>query len=174
MIEIRQLTAAEARHHLPALADVLHDCVEGGASIGFIAPFSKADAQAFFEKVVQGVEHGDRVLLAAFQDSKLVGTVQMIHAPMPNQPHRGDIAKMLVLRSERGRGIGALLMQHIEEASRLAGKTVLVLDTVTGDPGERLYTRAGWNRVGVIPNYAVYPDGRLCATTFFFKQIGPS
>lgn len=171
MIEIRQLTAVEARQHLSALADVLCDCVEGGASIGFMAPFSKVDAEAFFARVIDGVERADRILLAAFDDAQLAGTVQMIHAPMPNQPHRGDIAKMLVRRSARGRGIGALLMQHIEEASWAAGKTLLVLDAVTGDPGERLYIREGWTRVGVIPNYALYPDGGPCATTFFFKQL---
>jgi GNAT superfamily N-acetyltransferase len=121
--------------------------------------------------VIDGVERADRILLAAFDDVQLVGTVQMIHASMPNQPHRGDIAKMLVRRSARGRGIGGLLMQRIEEAAWAAGKTVLVLDTVTGDVGERLYTRAGWTRVGVIPNYALYPDGEPCATTYFFKQV---
>ncbi|HTR39830.1 MAG TPA: GNAT family N-acetyltransferase [Bryobacteraceae bacterium] len=171
MIEVRRLTAAEARESLGALADVLVDCVEGGASVSFMMPFSKAEAQAFFEEVIHGVEAGDRILLAAFADEKLVGTVQVINAWPPNQPHRADVAKMLVLRSARRQGIGALLMQHAEEHARAAGKTVLVLDTVTGDNAERLYTRLGWQRVGVIPNYALYPDGRFCDTTVFYKQL---
>jgi GNAT superfamily N-acetyltransferase len=109
--------------------------------------------------------------LAAFIDSKLVGTVQILMATPPNQPHRADVAKLLVVRSARGKGVGARLMESVEEASRAAGKTLLVLDTATGDPGERLYTRLGWNRVGVIPKYALYPDGRWCDTTVFWKQL---
>jgi GNAT superfamily N-acetyltransferase len=170
-IEIRQLTATDARHHVAALAEVLLDCVEGGASVSFMASFSKADAEAFFETVVDGVQRGDRLLFAAFVDSKLVGTVQVLFAAPPNQPHRGDVAKLLVSRSARGHGVGARLMEYAEEASRLAGKTLLVLDTATGDPGERLYARRGWTRVGVIPKYALYPDGRWCDTTVFWKQL---
>jgi ribosomal protein S18 acetylase RimI-like enzyme len=95
----------------------------------------------------------------------------MVPAWPPNQPHRADIAKLLVHRSARNQGVAALLMQQVEEASRQASKTLLVLDTVTGDAAERLYTRLGWTRVGVIPDYALYPDGRLCATTVFYKQL---
>ena len=171
MIEVRRLTVAEGREHLGALADVLVDCVEGGASVSFMAPFSKAEAERFFEKVVQEVEAGERILLAAYADRKLVGTVQIAYAWPPNQPHRADIAKLLVMRSARGQGIATLLMQQAEEHARAAGKTLLVLDTVTGDTAERLYERLGWQRVGVIPNYALYPDGRLCATTVFYKQL---
>lgn len=169
--EIRQLNAQEARQHLSALADVLVDCVEGGASVSFMSPFPKVDAEAFFAKCVDGVERGERILLAAFNGSHLVGTVQIIIAMPPNQLHRGDVAKLLVHRSARGQGIGGLLMKHAEDASREAGKTLLVLDTVTGDTAERLYTNLGWSKVGVIPGYALYPDGRLCSTTVFYKQI---
>jgi|SRR5580704_5552156 GNAT superfamily N-acetyltransferase len=171
MIEIRVLSAAEARHHVGALADVLVDCVEGGASVSFMAPFSKAQGESFFEKVVEGVERGERILLAAFIDSKLVGTVQILTATPPNQPHRADIAKLLVHRSARGHGVGALLMERAEVAARLAGKTLLVLDSVTGGDGARLYARMGWNVVGVIPNYALFPDGRFCDTTVFWKAL---
>jgi len=136
-----------------------------------MAPFSKADAESFFENVLREVENGRRILLAAFLDSELVGTVQIVTATPPNQPHRADVAKLLVLRSARGQGIGARLMKQVEEDSRLAGKTLLVLDTVTGDAGEKLYTRLGWTRVGVIPNYALYPDGNWCDTTIFYKQL---
>lgn len=171
MVEIRRLTAAEGRQYLGALADVLLDCVEGGASVSFMASLSKANAESFFENVLDGVQHGDRILLAAFIDSKLVGTVQILTAMPPNQPHRADVAKLLVLRSARGQGVGSGLMKHAEEASRLAGKTLLVLDTVTGDLGEKLYMSLGWTRVGVIPRYALYPDGTWCDTTIFWKQL---
>jgi GNAT superfamily N-acetyltransferase len=171
MIEIRQLNATEGLQYLPALVEVLLDCVEGGASVSFMAPLPRATAESFFEKVIQGVQQGGRILLAAFIDSKLVGTVQILLATPPNQPHRADVAKLLVLRSARGQGIGARLMEHAEKASRLRGKTLLVLDTATGGDAERLYMRLGWTRVGVIPNYALFPDGTCCDTTIFWKQL---
>jgi GNAT superfamily N-acetyltransferase len=171
MIEIRRLTAAEGHQYVAALAAVLLDCVQGGASVSFMASLTQSEAESFFEKVVEGVQKGERILLAAFSDSQLVGTVQIILATPPNQPHRADVAKLLVLRSARKQGVGARLMESVDEASRQAGKTLLVLDTVTGDPAERLYLRLGWNKVGVIPNYALYPDGRYCDTTVFWKQV---
>jgi GNAT superfamily N-acetyltransferase len=170
-IEIQRLEAAEAREHLDGLAAVVVDCVEGGASVSYMAPFDQTDGRAVFEEFIDDVARGGRVLLAAFDDGEVVGTVQMVHAAAPNQPHRGDIAKLLVRRSARRRGIAAQLMVRAEEEARAEGKTLLVLDTVTGDEAERLYTRLGWTRVGVIPNYALYPDGRLCATTVFFKAL---
>ncbi len=171
MIEIRRLDAAEGRRYLGALAEVLVDCVEGGASVSFMAPFSRVEAEAFFERTVEGVELGERILLAAFDGAALVGTVQIILATPPNQPHRADVAKLLVARPSRGKGVAALLMEAVDEASRAAGKTVLVLDTVTGGVAERLYMRLGWTRVGVIPDYALYPDGRFCDTTVFYKRV---
>jgi ribosomal protein S18 acetylase RimI-like enzyme len=170
-IEIRKLTASEARDNLDALAEVLADCVAGGASVSFMAPFSHADAKAFFSRLLPEIERGDRILLAAFAASELFGTVQIILATPPNQPHRGDVAKMLVHRSARRQGIANRLMLAVEEHARAAGKTLLVLDTVTGDAAERLYERLGWTKVGVIPNYALYPDGRWCDTTVFYKQL---
>jgi GNAT superfamily N-acetyltransferase len=136
-----------------------------------MASLSKPGARSFFGKTVEGVQRQDRVLLAAFIDSKLVGTVQVLIATPPNQPHRADVAKLLVLRSARGQGVGARLMEYAEEASRRAGKTLLVLDTCTGDNAERLYMRLGWNRAGVIPRYALYPDGTWCDTAIFWKQL---
>jgi GNAT superfamily N-acetyltransferase len=171
MTEIRQLRAVEGRGYIGALADVLVDCVEHGASVSFMAPFSKATAEEFFTGVVEGVERGERLLLAAFVDGQLAGTVQVVTKMPPNQPHRADVAKLLVSRSARGRGVGAGLMAEVECVSRGAGKTLLVLDTVTGGDAERLYTRLGWTRVGVIPNYALMPDGRLCDTTIFWKAL---
>ena len=171
MLSIRRLGPAEARTNIGALADVLVDCVEGGASVSFMWPFSKAAATEFFEKVAQGVAAGERILLAAFADSELVGTVQILTALPPNQPHRADVAKMLVHRSARRKGVAALLMQEAEREARSAGKTLLVLDTVTGGDAERLYERLKWVRVGVIPNYALFPDGRWCDTTIFWKAL---
>ncbi len=171
VVEIRQLTAAEGRRHLGALAEVLLDCVEGGASVSFMSSLSTSEAESFFARVLEGVDQGDRILLAAFIDSKMVGTVQILLATPPNQPHRADVAKLLVVRSARGQGVGSKLMEHVEEACRRAGRTLLVLDTATGGHGERLYTRLGWTRVGVIPKYALYPDGTWCDTTIFWKQV---
>jgi GNAT superfamily N-acetyltransferase len=171
MIEVRRLSAADGRQHLDTLAEVLIDCVEGGASVSFMASLSKTEAERFFESVLNEVEAGNRILLAAFIDSKLVGTVQILTAMPPNQPHRADVAKLLVLRSARTQGIGARLMEHVEEFARLAGKKLLVLDTVTGGSAERLYARLGWTKAGIIPKYAMFPDGTWCDTTIFWKEI---
>jgi GNAT superfamily N-acetyltransferase len=170
-IEIRRLDGADAHAHLDGLAAVLSDCVAGGASVSYMAPFSHEQARAAFEAVAADVEAGRRLLLAAFADGNLVGTVQVVLALPPNQPHRGEIAKLLVHRSARRRGIAQLLMEHAEAEARAEGKTLLVLDTVTGDDAERLYLRLGWTRVGVIPGYALYPDGRPCDTTLFWKAL---
>jgi GNAT superfamily N-acetyltransferase len=169
--DVRTLDAREAREHLDGLAAVLADCVEGGASVSYMAPFTQADARDAFEGMIAEVERGRRLLLAAFLGGELVGTTQVILAVPPNQPHRGEIAKVLVRRSARNQGIGRLLMEHAEEAARAAGRTLLVLDTVTGGDAERLYERLGWTRVGVIPDYALYPDGRFCDTTVFYKRL---
>jgi GNAT superfamily N-acetyltransferase len=171
MIAIRNLTASEAREHVAALADVLLDCVAGGASVSFMASLTPADAKTFFENTALQVERGERILLAAFDHQHLIGTVQVILAMPPNQPHRAKIAKLLVHRSARGQGIGQLLMKEAESAARRAGKTLLVLDTATGGDAERLYHRSGWTRAGVIPNYARFPDGSPGDTTIFWKDI---
>jgi len=170
-IEIRRLDGAELHAHLDGLARVLADCVAGGASVSYMAPFSHDDARAAFEAVAVEVENGRRLLLGAFADGRLVGTVQVVLALPPNQPHRGEIAKLLVHRSARKRGVAQLLMEHAESEARAEGKSLLVLDTVTGDAAERLYTRLGWTTVGVIPGFALYPDGRLCDTTVFWKAL---
>lgn len=170
-VDVRRLDGPAAREHLDGLAAVLRDCVEGGASVSYMAPFSDEDARAAFEAFVADAERGGRLVLAAFEDGEVVGTVQVVLALPPNQPHRGEIAKLLVRRSVRRRGIARRLMEAAEDAARAEGKTLLVLDTVTGDPAEALYTAMGWNRLGVIPNFALYPDGRPCATTFFWKAL---
>ena len=170
-IEVRRLDGADAHRHLDGLAAVLADCVAGGASVSFMAPFSHEQARAAFAAVADDVDAGRRLLLAAFSDGRVVGTVQVVLALPPNQPHRGEIAKLLVHRSARRRGVAQLLMAHAEAEARAEGKSLLVLDTVTGDAAERLYARLGWTRVGVIPGYALYPDGRPCDTTVFWKAL---
>ena len=170
-IEIRRLADGELRAHLDALAAVLADCVEGGASVSYMAPFSREQARTAFEAFVADAERGGRLILAAFAGAELVGTVQVVLSVPPNQPHRGEIAKLLVHRAARRRGIAEQLMGCAEQEARAEGKTLLVLDTVTGDAAERLYARLGWTRVGDIPNYALYPDGRPCSTTVFFKAL---
>jgi len=170
-IEIRRLASADVHELLDALAGVLVDCVAGGASVSYLWPFSHEQARRAFEAVAADVEQGRRLLLAAFANGELVGTVQVNLALPPNQPHRAEIAKLLVHRSARRRGVAQLLMEGAEREARAEGKTLLVLDAVTGDDAARLYERLGWTRVGVIPGYALYPDGRPCDTTIFWKSL---
>jgi GNAT superfamily N-acetyltransferase len=169
---VRRVGATEAAACVEALADVLIDCVEGGASVSFMLPLSREKAVAFWRSVASGVERGERVLVVA-EDGKgqILGTVQLVLSMPDNQQHRGDIAKMLVHSKARRRGIAQRLMAAIEDEARKEGRTVLVLDTVTGGDAERLYERAGWQRVGVIPKYALMPAGEFCATTVFFKHL---
>ena len=170
-VVVRRLAGTELRAQLDGLAAVLADCVAGGASVSYMDPFSHDQARTAFEGFAAEVDQGRRLLLAAFSGGTVVGTVQVILALPPNQPHRGEIAKLLVHRSARRQGVAELLMERAEAEARAEGKTLLNLDTVTGDAAERLYARLGWQRVGVIPGYALYPDGRVCDTTIFFKAI---
>ena len=155
---------------LAALADVLVDCVAGGASVGFMHPFGMSQALAFWRRVAEGVERGERALLVGEDAHGIVGTVQLVLDQMPNQPHRADVAKMLVHRRGRRQGWGAALMGAAERVARDAGKTLLVLDTAN-DEAARLYARLGWREVGAIPNYALFPDGAPCATTYFYREL---
>jgi GNAT superfamily N-acetyltransferase len=169
--EISVLEAPLADAALSELAAVLVDCVEGGASVSFMAPFSQDDGLKFFRKVVASVAAGDTVLLAAKLDGRIVGTVQLGLDTPPNQPHRADLKKMLVHRAARGRGIGATLMAAAEIEAKRRGRWLLVLDTVPGENGYWLYKRAGWTESGIIPDYALFPDGRLCDTAVFWKRL---
>ena len=169
--DISVLAAPISDAALEQLASVLVDCVEGGASVSFMAPFTQEQGLAFFRKVTNSVVAGDTVLLAAKLDGKIIGTVQLGLDTPPNQPHRADVKKMLVHRSARGRGVGADLMARVEEEARKLGRWLLVLDTVPGENGYRLYKRAGWTECGTIPNYAMFPDGRLCDTALFWKRL---
>jgi GNAT superfamily N-acetyltransferase len=156
-----------------ALTDVLLDVVDGGASVGFMFPLLRGRAVAFWQGVLASAARGERILMVAEDVSTgtMVGTVQVVLAMPDNQPHRAEVAKMLVRRSARRRGIGAALMRAAEVAAHEAGKTVLVLDTATGSDAERLYTKLGWQHCGVIPDYALLPQGGLCSTTVFYRLL---
>jgi hypothetical protein len=148
---VRSLAAEEARRLADGLADILVDCVEGGASVSFMSPFSKEEALAFWlGEVVPEVERGETLLFVAEEDGVPVGTVQLGFAMRPNQPHRADVKKLL---------------EH--------GRTVLVLDTASG-AAERLYERLGWSRVGIVPDYALWPQGGFCDTLFMYKRLAPT
>jgi GNAT superfamily N-acetyltransferase len=153
------------------LADVLVDCVEGGASVSFMQPMTRDKAVAFWRRVADGVAKGERALLVAEDALGVCGTVQLILDLPENQPHRADVAKMLVHRRMRRQGLGAALMRAAESTAIDCGRTLLVLDTVTGADGERLYARLGWQRVGAVPRYALTPRGGYCSTTFFYRDL---
>ena len=171
-ITIHRATPEQAAAAVDELAQVLMDCVQGGASVSFMWPLPLHKAQAFWRTVAEGVARQERVLLLARdRDGTVVGTVQLLLAMPDNQPHRADVAKMLVHRSARRQGVAAQLLAAVEAAARSERRSVLVLDTVTGSDAERLYARLGWQVVGSVPNYALMPDGALCATTYFHKQL---
>jgi GNAT superfamily N-acetyltransferase len=152
------------------LCDVLIDCVEGGASVNFMWPMTRVKAAKFWGSVAEGLARGDRALIVAEQQGHVVGTAQVVWAGPENQPHRADVAKMLVHRRARRLGVGAALLEAAEKAALAAGRTLLVLDTASDEAG-RLYERAGWKRVGAIPRYALLPDGPPCDTVVYYKDL---
>jgi len=168
---VRRLSGADAAARVSELSAILIDCVQGGASVSFMAPLTRERADVFWRGVAEGVATGERTLFVAEERSgEMLGTVQLILRQPENQPHRGEVAKMLVRRSARRRGIGERLMRAAEDAALAAGKTLLVLDTASAD-AERLYARLGWTKVGVIPDFALMPDGAMCSTTVFYKSL---
>lgn len=170
MIAIERLNdVAEA----DALAEVLHACVMDGASVGFVWPFSLADARAFYTgPVAAALAAGGRFLLVARLDGRIVGTAQLDLAGMPNQRHRADVMKVLVHPAARRRGIARLLMLALEQIARAEGRTLLTLDTREGDAAQPLYASIGYTLAGVIPDYAMAPEGgRLDATAYMFKRL---
>ena len=167
---IRRLHAVDDAA-MDGLIDVLTDCVRGGASVSFMLPFTRDRAEAFWRRVARDVDAGRRVLLVAEDDRGICGTVQLVLDVPENQPHRADLAKMLVHHRARRHGVGAALMRAAEAAARDSGRDLLVLDAVTGGDAERLYERLGWVRVGEIPRYALMPDGAECSTTYFYRDL---
>lgn len=168
--QVRVLETLDERA-IQGLGDVLIDCVEGGASVSFMLPMTRAKADAFWRNAAASVARGERIVLAAENAAgTIIGTATVMLQQPENQPHRGDIAKMLVHRQARQQGVGAALLMAAEESALRAGKTLLVLDTASAD-AERLYERQGWQRCGVIPDYALLPDGPPCATIIFYKFL---
>jgi len=167
---VRRLRAVDDAQ-IEALADVLIDCVEGGASVSFMHPLTRERAVAFWRRVAEGVAADGRALLVAEDERGICGTVQLVFDLPENQPHRADVAKTLVHRRARRRGLGAALLRAAEATARERGRTLLVLDTVTGADGARLYERLGWVRVGEIPDYALFPRGGFCSTTLYYRRL---
>jgi GNAT superfamily N-acetyltransferase len=167
---IRNLVTVGSRE-FEGLCDVLIDCVAGGASVNFMLPMTRAKAEFFWTSAAASLARGERAIVIAEVDGQIMGTAQAVWAPQENQPHRADIAKMLVRRNARRHGVGALLLAAAERAAFEAGKTLLVLDTASPE-AERLYERGGWQRVGTVPRFALMPDGPFCSTVFYYKDLG--
>ncbi len=165
------LQGETARNALPALVTILRDCVANGASVGFMAHNTTEDYRAYWQGVLDEVEAGRTILLAVEQEGGYVGTAQLQLVAKPNQPHRAEIAKVLVHSSARRQGLGEALMRRAEDLARMAGRDLLVLDTDENGAARRLYGRLGWTEVGTIPRYALMPDGRECGSTFFYKDL---
>jgi GNAT superfamily N-acetyltransferase len=153
---------------VPALAEVLLDAVASGASVNFMSDFTRPQAEAFFRECLSDPL---RIVIAAVEAGRVEGTAQLIFDTPPNQPHRAELAKMLVHRRARQRGLGKALFNAVCEEARALGRTLLTFDTVTGSSGERLYLSCGAIKIGEIPDYALFPDGRFCATSIFYKRI---
>lgn len=168
---VAALSADEAAAELPRLAAILADCVGRGASISFMAPFTRAEARDWWGEVIEAVRQGRAVLLAARLDGEMAGSVLLGLDLPPNQPHRGEVRKLIVHGAARRRGVAAALMRGLEDAARARGLTLLTLDTATGSDAERLYRGLGWTETGLVPGYAMWPDGGFCDATFFWKRL---
>ncbi|MFE2534134.1 GNAT family N-acetyltransferase [Streptomyces sp. NPDC059371] len=169
---VTRLTAAELLAGADELAGLLTDTVEGGASIGFLAPFGRAAAVAWWRERADAVSAGHHAVWVARADGRLLGTVALAFPDKPNSRHRAELVKLMVHRDGRGQGVGRTLLATAETAAAAAGITLLHLDTETGSPAESLYLSAGWTRIGAIPDYAAAPSGELRPTTIFYKRPG--
>ena len=172
-MHIVELTATKVAAHLEDLIDLLADAIDGGASVSFMRSTTRDQLRAFWAQIEGEARAGATRLVAAFDGERLIGVVTLRLGTPPNQPHRADVAKLLVLRSARRRGIGRALMTALDEVARDAQRSLLVLDAVTGGAAAQLYTALGWTRVGEIPDYALFPDGTFCDTTVFYKRLAP-
>jgi GNAT superfamily N-acetyltransferase len=172
-VTIRALDTREAEARLGELADILVDAVAHGASVNFMAGFSAGEGRTFWRGQLPGIAGGEKRLLVGDDGARLLGTVLLSFAHQPNAPHRAELGKMLVLASARCRGLGRRLLGAAEAEARAAGRTVLMLDTESGSAGDQLYRACGWTEIGTVPDHAYRPDGRLAATTLFYKTLGP-
>jgi GNAT superfamily N-acetyltransferase len=170
-IAIRALDPAEAEARLGELADILVDAVAHGSSVNFMAGFSHDEGKAFWRNQLPAIASSEKILFVGDDGEKLVATVLLMFAPQPNAPHRAEIGKMLVHSSMQRQGLGRRLLEAAEQAARNSGRTLLLLDTATGSPGERLYRTCGWTELGTMPDHSFTPDGRLAPATFFYKTL---
>lgn len=170
-LEILRLDGPTFDAAIPDLAMILADAVAGGASVGFLLPFSPEDAATWWQSIERDVVRGDVIVIAARVDRRMVGTAQLRLAQWPNGRHRAEVAKVLVHRSARRRGIATALMGEIERLALAEGRTLLVLDTIAGSDAERLYAQLGWTRAAEIPDYAGMPDGELRPTVVFYRRL---
>jgi GNAT superfamily N-acetyltransferase len=168
---IRMLDAAEAETRLGELADILVDAVAHGASVNFMAGFSHDEAKVFWLNQLPGIAAHEKRLFVGDDGRRLVATALLIFAQQPNQLHRAEIGKMLVLATARRQGLGRRLLAAAEQAAREQGRMLLMLDTESGSAGDLLYRRCGWTEFGRVPGHAFKPDGHLAETTFFYKQL---
>jgi GNAT superfamily N-acetyltransferase len=171
MMTYQRLTAEEIQQHESALVELLRDAVDTGASVGFLPPMDVEVNRRYWAKIARDVEAGERVLIIAQRDGKLVGTAQLGLATYPNGLHRAEVQKLLVHSSQRRQGIGHALMVQLEQEARALGRTLLVLDTLVNGGAEALYDRMGYTRLGVIPQFALH-DGALCGTVVYYKLLG--
>jgi ribosomal protein S18 acetylase RimI-like enzyme len=170
-IAIERLDGAGAAAAVPALTEILRDAVANGASVGFMDFNTSADFERFWQGIAEQVETGAVLLFVARGIEGIVGTAQLHPVGKPNQPHRAEIAKVLVHSRARRRGIGEALMRAAEAQALAMGRDLLVLDTDEAGAARRLYNRLGWTEAGTIPRYALMPDGRDCGSTFFYKAL---
>lgn len=171
MPDVQEWGAAEARERCEELAALLRDAVDGGASVGFLPPLAQEEALAYWRRVQAALEDGGRKLLAAVDDGRLLGAVQLDLAGMPNGAHRAEVMKLFVYSAARRKGIGRMLMEAVERLAWAQGRSLLVLDTRRGDDAERLYRQLGYVEAGVIPRYARSASGRLEDTVLFYKEL---
>lgn len=170
-IVIRELDAAEAERRIAELGVILRDAVEGGASVNFLAGFTQEQAEAFWRGQIPDIADGGRHLLVAEDDDRVIGTVVLTLASQPNQPHRADVGKMLVLSARRRQGLGRRLLDAVEALARSKGRTLLMLDTTTGSSGDLLYSSCGWVQYGIVPGHALSTLGIPTATSFYYKEV---
>lgn len=171
-VSIEKLSAAQATAAIEELAEILRDCVEGGAAVNFMHPFPQEAARAFWIRAIAGIAASEAVLLAARHDGRLSGTVMLGLDTPPNQPHRADVKKLLVHRRARRHGLARALMLAAETEARHLGRILLTLDTRHGDRAERLYVSLGYRLVGIVPRYSLPPEGGIaddCA--FYYKEL---
>jgi GNAT superfamily N-acetyltransferase len=171
-LEILRLDGPVFDAAIPDLAVILADAVAGGASVGFVLPFTPEDAATWWQGIERDVVHGKVLVVAARLDRRVVGTAQLRLAQLPNSRHRAEVAKVLVHRSARRRGIATALMREIERLALAYGRTLLILDTIAGSDAVQLYTKLGWTRLAEIPRYAAMPDGELRPTVIFYRELG--